>query len=73
MWARRAVALGLGKRMMTTASSSGAASRKVRLWPWVTGVGLVAGSGYYFFAGGKTSSDSDPVKTASDIINVSII
>lgn len=59
----------VGRRMASTSTGSGA--KKTSLWPWALGAGLVAGSSYYFFT--RPSADpKDPIKTASDIINVSI-
>lgn len=60
----------VGRRLASTSAGSGA--KKGSMWPWALGVGLVAGSSYYFFT--RPSSDpKDPIKTASDIINVSIL
>jgi len=66
--AGRAIRLHLvARRSVSNASGP----KKTSLWPWVIGTGLVGGSGYFFF---RNSSDpaqsSDPIKAASDIINV---
>ncbi len=73
MWSR------LGSRVASRSSASFRrsmsttvpnAERSTRIWPWIIGSGLVAGSAYYFMKG-PGSAKTDPIKTAADIINVS--
>lgn len=45
-------------------------AKKPSVWPWLVGLGLAGASGYYLLAGPKAKDESDPLKAATDIINV---